>query len=214
MGKTKRHIIWKEKSDLELILLINKFIEKYDIVTTRDYQKALTKHPKEAPSTWFITQKYGSWESLLQALGKVRFNRYRWNQYTDEELKEIVVSYIQKNNIKSQRAYEKKIPGENMPSLSTLKKRFSDMNILFERRKTKQNAIDFMVLYQLKQEIIDLGLEENLSMTEFRKKTKNRALPSVDTILRGTNLSWEALMEKIGYDYRKIKVEKLTKNLK
>ncbi len=39
-------------------------------------------------------------------------------------------------------------------------------------------------------------------------------LPSVDTIMRRTNKNWEELMFEIGYDYRKIKIEKLVKNLR
>ncbi|GEQ37607.1 hypothetical protein [Tetragenococcus halophilus] len=41
--RQNKKIIWKGKNDLELALLINDFIEKYNIVTTRDYQKSLTK---------------------------------------------------------------------------------------------------------------------------------------------------------------------------
>lgn len=68
--KPHKNTIWKAKNDLELMLLIKNFIEEYEIVTVRDYQKSLTKHPKAAPSMWFILDKYGSWDELLQALGK------------------------------------------------------------------------------------------------------------------------------------------------
>jgi len=116
--------IWKGKNNLELALLINDFIEKYNIVTTRDYQEALTKHPKEAPSTWFISEKYGSWDQLLEGLGKPYFDRFRWNKISDVKLKELAIKFIKENEIKSQRKYEKEVVGKDLPSLSTLKKRF------------------------------------------------------------------------------------------
>ncbi|BAK93640.1 hypothetical protein TEH11_0741 [Tetragenococcus halophilus subsp. halophilus] len=53
-------MIWKEKSDLKLVLVLNDFIEKTGITSVRLYQKCLKDRPKEAPSLWFITQKYGS----------------------------------------------------------------------------------------------------------------------------------------------------------
>ncbi|MCO8288902.1 hypothetical protein [Tetragenococcus halophilus] len=212
MGKNK-NAIWKSKNDLELILLINSFIEKYDIVTARDYQKALTKHPKEAPSTWFISEKYGSWDQLLENLGRPSFDRYRWNKVSDEKLKELAIQFIKENGVKSQRKYEKETVGKDLPSLSTLKKRFGDVHFLFKNMEDKKQISDFQLLEELKNEIYYLGLEESLSMEEFRKQSKNPDLPSPITILRRTNKSWEGLMTEIGFDYRKIKVGKLTKNL-
>lgn len=70
------------------------------------------------------------------------------------------------------------------------------------------------MLYELKKEIESLHFEDNLSITEFRKLNNNPILPSVDTIKRRTNMSWEEIMYKIGYDYRKIKMDKKRQNLK
>jgi len=77
----------------------------------------------------------------------------------------------------------------------------------------KKQVSDFQLLTELKNEIYYLGLKESLSMTEFRKQSKKTNLPSPITILRRTNKNWEELMTEIGFDYRKIKVGKLTKNL-
>jgi hypothetical protein len=49
-------------------------------------------------------------------------------------------------------------------------------------------------------------------MTEFRKKANSDKLPSVDTIMRRTGMTWEELMQMLGFDYRTIKIEKLTRN--
>ncbi|PCE00907.1 hypothetical protein CKY11_08025 [Enterococcus hirae] len=76
------------------------------------------------------------------------------------------------------------------------------------------NLSDLELLYELKNEIIELGLEESLSVTEFRRRTKSTKLPSVDTLKRRTGLNWEELMAAIGYDYRKIKAEKKLENFK
>lgn len=57
-------------------------------------------------------------------------------------------------------------------------------------------------------------MEDSLSMTEFNKKCTNGKLPSIMTIMRRSNKTWEELMKEIGFDYRSIKVEKLSQNLK
>ena len=132
---------------------------------------------------------------------------------TDSELKKVVLSFIHEHNIKSQRKYEKKIVGENLPSLSTLRKRFGNVRFLCKKINEKKQVTNFQLLMALKNEIYHLGLEGSLSMEEFRKQNTNPTLPSPMTILRKTNKSWEELMTEIGFDYRKIKVEKLTKNL-
>ena len=45
--------------------LINQFIEKHEIKSSRQYQRKLLENPNSAPSMWFINQKYGSWKNLL-----------------------------------------------------------------------------------------------------------------------------------------------------
>lgn len=40
MDKIDGRIIWKNQSDLKLILTINNFIEKHGIISTRQYQKS------------------------------------------------------------------------------------------------------------------------------------------------------------------------------
>jgi hypothetical protein len=132
----------------------------------------------------------------------------------DNEIKEIVANFIESESVRSQREYERKSSGKDeVPSLYTLKKRFDDVKPLF-RRKSKGNISDFELLFELREEIIRLNLENSLSMTEFRKKSKSDKLPSVDTIMRRTDKSWEELMSEIGFDYRSIKVKKLIRNFK
>ena len=48
MGKDKR-IVWKDQSDLKIILTISQFIETYEIKSSREYQKQLSKNPNSAP---------------------------------------------------------------------------------------------------------------------------------------------------------------------
>ncbi|WP_373781407.1 hypothetical protein [Kaistella sp.] len=56
------------------------------------------------------------------SLGKKPYERYKWDSYSDRNLKKIVKDFIKTNGIRSQRSYDQKSVGENMPSLSTLKK--------------------------------------------------------------------------------------------
>lgn len=214
MNITDKRIIWKEKSDFELILTINNFIEKHEIVSARSYQQYLKEYPKEAPGMWFIANKYGSWEQLLKVLGKARYNRYRWNEFSDKELIDLVLEFNSENAIESQGSYEKQIVGKNMPSLSTLKKRFKDVRFLFKRIDNNKLLTNFELFLELKNEIYKLGMESSLSMNEFRLKNTNPLLPSTFTIMRKTNRNWEELMNEIGFNYKKIKVEKLSKNLR
>lgn len=78
MKQDDGRIVWKNLSDLKLILLINQFIEKYGIKSSRQYQKKLSENPNSAPSMWFINQKYGSWDNLLESIG-IETNDYgKW----------------------------------------------------------------------------------------------------------------------------------------
>jgi hypothetical protein len=214
MSKEDHRIIWKEKNDLELMLIIQKFIEMKDIKTVREYQKFKKENSTTVPSLWVINERFGSWECLLKRLGKKTYDRYRWANYSNEELYEIVQSFILTNSIRSQRMYEVKRMGKNLPSVSTLKKRFENMNTLFNKKSSAVIcATDFELLTSLKNEIIRLNLEESLSMTEFRKRYDRDALPSIDTIMRRTNKNWEELLTEIGYDYRPVKTSRLLQNL-
>lgn len=213
MNKIDHRKKWRQKNDLELMLTIHNFMEKHGVKTVRDYQKSLSENSGAAPSVWFISEKYGSFEKMLVSFGKANYNRYRWNNLTDKDLEQLVKDYIEQNNIRSQRAYEVAVVGEDLPSLSTVKKRLGDVRYLFQK-KSKDQYSDFELLTMLKEELIKLGMEDNLSMTEFNKRCNNSKLPSTMTIMRRSNKTWEELMEEIGFDYRSIKVEKLSKNLK
>lgn len=213
MKSPDKRIIWKEKDDLSLLMLINQVIDKYGIENIRQYQNFLNEHPKDSPSTWFINDRFGSWDKLLLTLGKKPYERYKWNSYSDDQLKLLVKEFLEDKHIHSQRQYEIQISGKNMPSLSTLKKRFGDLKFLFQKKKEKV-ASDFELLSALRKEIIRLGLEESLSRTEFSKKYDQTLLPHPTTIMRKTNKSWEELMEELGFDFISIKKDKLTKNLK
>lgn len=94
-----------------------------------------------------------------------------------------------------------------------MKKIVGDVRPLFKKKEEKNLLTDFQLLMELWEEIIRLGLEEDLSMTKFRKLSKSDELPSAITILRRTNKTWEELMEEIGFDYRKIKIYKQRNNL-
>lgn len=214
MAVDDKRVIWKQKNDLALMQIILDFIEKYQIDSVRKYQQKLKEHPKEVPSVWCIQERFGSWDKLLIQLGESRNERYCWSKMSDKDLEEIVRDFINSEVIRSQREYERKSAGKvNVPSLDTLKKRFGDIKPFF-RRQVKETISDFEILFELRREIVRLGLEKSLSMTEFRKRVKSETLPSVDTIMRRTGKSWEDLMTEIGFDYRTIKVEKLTKNFK
>lgn len=209
-----KRYIWKNKSKLELMLQLNEFITKHGITTVRQYQVNLKQQPGKQPSLWFIKANFGSWEQLLIALDKIHYNRYRWNELTDSKLKDLVSQFIAANDLRSQRAYEKKIVGQDLPSLSTLRKRFGDIRFFFATKPMGNTLTDYRLLEELKKELFHLGLQDDLSMTKFRQQTQSKILPSVDTILRRTGKSWEDLMFEIGFDYRSVKRKKLTKNFK
>ncbi len=213
MKTTDKRIIWKDKNDLELLVLISGFIDTHKIETVRDYQEMLLMNPGKAPSLWLINDRFGSWDKMLLTLGKKPYERYKWNNYSDKELKKIVKDFIKANNLRSQRKYEEKSVGQNVPSLSTLKKRFGDVKFFFAAKKSEtMNSFEMLIL--LKSEIKRLDLEASLSRTEFEKNYNRSLIPSPSTIIRRTGKTWEELMEEIGFDYRKIKAERLTKNLK
>jgi hypothetical protein len=206
-------IIWKNQSDLKLILTINEFIEKHGIKSSRQYQKKLAENPNSAPSMWFINKKYGSWENLLISIGKENTDYGKWSRMSEQELLEIVESFIKCEKISSQRMYEKKSVEKDIPSLSTVKKRLGDIRPLFKVKNEKPSFTDFELLLELKNEIIRLDLQDDLSMTKFRKLVQSPKLPSVDTIMKRTNKNWEELMTEIGFDYRRIKIYKQRNNL-
>lgn len=214
MKSDDKRAIWKEKSDLQLMQIILDFIEKHQIHSVRKYQQKLRECPKEVPSIWFIKERFGSWDKLLIQLGETRFERYCWSKLTDDEIKLVASEFIKNESIRSQREYEKRTIGnKSVPSLDTLKKRFDNLKPLF-KVKNEESISDFQLLFELRKEIVRLGLEKNLSMTEFRKKANSEKLPSVDTIMRRTGKSWEELMRELGFDYRTIKIEKLIRNFK
>lgn len=203
----------ENQSDLKLILTINEFIEKHGIKSSRQYQKKLAENPNSAPSMWFINKKYGSWENLLISIGKENTDYGKWSRMSEQELLEIVESFIKCEKISSQRMYEKKSVEKDIPSLSTVKKRLGDIRPLFKVKNEKPSFTDFELLLELKNEIIRLDLQDDLSMTKFRKLVQSPKLPSVDTIMKRTNKNWEELMTEIGFDYRRIKIYKQRNNL-
>lgn len=213
MRQDDKRVIWKNTSDLKLILLISEFIEKHGIKSSRQYQKELSKNPNSVPSMWFINQKYGSWENLLVSIGFENTEYGKWKRISEKDLLKIVESFIKTEKITSQRMYEQKSVGKDVPSLSTLKKRFQDVRPLFKKRMDKPSLTDFELLLELRNEIIRLNLENDLSMTKFRKLVQSSSLPSVDTIMRRTNKNWEELMAEIGFDYRRVKISKQRNNL-
>lgn len=213
MKQNDGRIIWKNQSDLKLILTINEFIEKHGIKSSRQYQKKLAENPNSAPSMWFINKKYGSWENLLISIGKENTDYGKWSRMSEQELLEIVESFIKCEKISSQRMYEKKSVEKDIPSLSTVKKRLVDIRPLFKVKNEKPSFTDFELLLELKNEIIRLDLQDDLSMTKFRKLVQSPKLPSVDTIMKRTNKNWEELMTEIGFDYRRIKIYKQRNNL-
>ncbi|MCD5030062.1 hypothetical protein [Enterococcus asini] len=213
MKQNDGRIIWKNQSDLKLILTINEFIEKHGIKSSRQYQKKLAENPNSAPSMWFINKKYGSWENLLISIGKENTDYGKWSRMSEQELLEIVEFFIKCEKISSQRMYEKKSVEKDIPSLSTVKKRLGDIRPLFKVKNEKPSFTDFELLLELKNEIIRLDLQDDLSMTKFRKLVQSPKLPSVDTIMKRTNKNWEELMTEIGFDYRRIKIYKQRNNL-
>lgn len=213
LKSTDNRIIWKEKNDFELLGLINRFIDKNEIVTVREYQKKLADNTGQAPSLWLINQRFGSWDKMLLSLGKKTYQRYKWDEYSDSKLEKLVKKFITDNQIRSQRSYEKKCVGENMPSLSTLKKRFQDVRPFFSSEREKKVS-DFEMMLLLKTEIERLKLETSLSRREFEKNYDREIMPSPSTIIRRTGKTWEELLKEIGFDYREIKIKRITKNLK
>ncbi|WP_373781410.1 hypothetical protein [Kaistella sp.] len=213
MKTTDQRIVWKDKNVLELLVLINGFIDAHEINTVRDYQRKIAEYPGEAPSLWYINQRFGSWDKMLLSLGKKPYEGYKWDSYSDRDLKKIVKDFIKTNGIRSQRSYDQKSVGENIPSLSTLKKRFGDIKFFFITNE-KESLSSFELLSLLKTEIERLNLENTLSRTEFEKKYNRSFMPSPSTIIRKTGKTWEELMEEIGFNYRRIKNERLSKNLK
>lgn len=206
-------IVWKEKSDLFLLTHIQQFIGENNIQSVRQCKQKLKEFPRAAPNIWFITERFGSWDKLLIQLGQGKPERYCWSKMSDEELYKVVRDYVNQEEIYSQKKYEREFANNsNVPSLFTLKKRFENLKPSF--KKEKQGISDTALLIELHAEIVRLGLEDSLSMTELRNRTTSEKLPSVDTIMRKTGKNWEELMEEIGFDYRKIKVEKLIKNFK
>lgn len=213
MKQDDGRIVWKNLSDLKLILLINQFIEKHEIKSSRQYQRKLLENPNSAPSMWFINQKYGSWKNLLVSLGCDNGEYGKWTKISEKDLLKIVESFITVEKITSQRMYEKRSVGKDVPSLSTLKKRFGDIRYLFRKNTEKSSFTDFELMIELRNEIVRLKLQDDLSMTKFRKLVQSPKLPSVDTIMKRTNKNWEELMTEIGFDYRKIKINKQRNNL-
>lgn len=213
MKQDDGRIVWKNLSDLKLILLINQFIEKHEIKSSRQYHRKLLENPNSAPSMWFINQKYGSWKSLLVSLGCDNGEYGKWAKISEKDLLKIVESFITVEKITSQRMYEKRSVGKDVPSLSTLKKRFGDIRYLFRKNTEKSSFTDFELMIELRNEIVRLKLQDDLSMTKFRKLVQSPKLPSVDTIMKRTNKNWEELMTEIGFDYRKIKINKQRNNL-
>lgn len=213
MKQNDGRIIWKNQSDLKLILTINEFIEKHGIKSSRQYQKKLSENPNSAPSMWFINKKYGSWENLLISIGRENTGYGKWARMSEQELLEIVESFIKCEKIISQRMYEQKSVGKDIPSLSTVKKRLGDIHLLFKEKYDGPRFTDFELLLELKNEIIRSNLQDDLSMTKFRKLVQSPRLPSVDTIMKRTNKNWEELMAEIGFDYRRIKIYKQRNNL-
>ncbi|MDV7873454.1 hypothetical protein [Enterococcus gallinarum] len=209
MKQDDGRIVWKNLSDLKLILLINQFIEKHEIKSSRQYQRKLLENPNSAPSMWFINQKYGSWKNLLVSLGCDNGEYGKWAKISEKDLLKIVESFITVEKITSQRMYEKRSVGKD----NTLKKRFGDIRYLFRKNTEKSSFTDFELMLELRNEIVRLKLQDDLSMTKFRKLVQSPKLPSVDTIMKRTNKNWEELMTEIGFDYRKIKINKQRNNL-
>ena len=176
MKQDDGRIVWKNLSDLKLILLINQFIEKHEIKSSRQYHRKLLENPNSAPSMWFINQKYGSWKNLLVSLGCDNGEYGKWAKISEKDLLKIVESFITVEKITSQRMYEKRSVGKDVPSLSTLKKRFGDIRYLFRKNTEKSSFTDF-------------------------------------ELMKRTNKNWEELMTEIGFDYRKIKINKQRNNL-
>ena len=161
---------------------------------------------------WFINQKYGSWKNLLVSLGCDNGEYGKWAKISEKDLLKIVESFITVEKITSQRMYEK-ISRKRRSFIEYIKKRFGDIRYLFRKNTEKSSFTDFELMIELRNEIVRLKLQDDLSMTKFRKLVQSPKLPSVDTIMKRTNKNWEELMTEIGFDYRKIKINKQRNNL-
>lgn len=82
------------------------------------------------------------------------------------------------------------------------------------KRETEASVSNFELIFEIRNEIIRLGLEESLSMIEYRNRAKSVNFPSMNIIMRKAEKSWKELMEEIGFDYRTLKIEKLTRRCK
>ena len=56
----------------------------------------------------------------------------------------------------------------------------------------------------LKKEIIRLGIQDNPSLTEYRKKYTRGVAPSGSSAMMRTGKSWGELMVELGFDYSKV----------
>ena len=101
MGKDKR-IVWKDQSDLKIILTISQFIETYEIKSSLEYQKQLSKNPHSAPSMWFIINKYGSWNNLLNSIGIDNNGSKKWARMETDELIKVAQIFIDSENLNCQ----------------------------------------------------------------------------------------------------------------
>lgn len=212
---TDKRIIWKEKDDLELMMIIKSFIEEHEIKTSREYVKATRENPNISPGIWFINERFDSWQGLLSRIGLKKTAVTDWNKISNDELEKLVKSFIDENNISSMRQYEKICVGKNIPCRSTLKKRFENTNEFFRKKRTEDCfENEFNLFFTIKEEIYKLDLQDSLSRIEFEKRCTNPHLPSVKTIMRRTGLSWEEIMEKIGFDnYKAMRNKTRMKNL-
>lgn len=164
---TDKRIIWKEKDDLELMMIIKSFIEEHEIETSRDYVKATRENPNLKKNA--VTD---------------------WNKMSNDELEKLIKSFIDENNISSMRQYEKISAGKNIPCRNTLKKRFENTNDFFRKKRTEDCfENEFSLFFTIREEIYKLYLQDSLSQIEFEKRCTNPHLPSVKTIMRRTGLS-------------------------
>ena len=81
----------------------------------------------------------------------------------------------------------KKISRKRRSFIEYIKKRFGDIRYLFRKNTEKSSFTDFELMIELRNEIVRLKLQDDLSMTKFRKLVQSPKLPSVDTIMKRTN---------------------------
>ena len=156
--------------------------------------------------------KYGSWKNLLVSLGCDNGEYGKWAKISEKDLLKIVESFITVEKI-TLSVCMKKISRKRRSFIEYIKKRFGDIRYLFRKNTEKSSFTDFELMIELRNEIVRLKLQDDLSMTKFRKLVQSPKLPSVDTIMKRTNKNWEELMTEIGFDYRKIKINKQRNNL-